>query len=81
MVEQDIKGYSYGMKIKKFEAGWSSGGGGTELSAAKFALYSNPPVKKHIVDMSIIDDTPLMSIKGSCGRDGTFYVAYDGRNI
>ena len=52
-----------------------------QLSAAKFALYSNPPVKKHIVDMSIIDGTPLMSIKGSCGRDGTFYVAYDGRNI
>ena len=81
MVEQDIKGYSYGMKIKKFEAIAGVQEEVVQLSAAKFALYSNPPVKKHIVDMSIIDGTPLMSIKGSCGRDGTFYVAYDGRNI
>ena len=80
MVEQDIKGYSYGMKIKKFEAGWSSGGGGTTLGS-QICTLQQPARKKNIVDMSIIDGTPLMSIKGSCGRDGTFYVAYDGRNI
>ena len=39
MEEQDIKGYSYGMKIKKFEAGVQEEV--VQLLAAKFALYSS----------------------------------------